>query len=70
MRKQRSHAWVSASREGGHDVPEAVVRRRFDAGLKNFERVYRTLVDRWVLYDNSGNAPILLDEGARKENDP
>ena len=27
--------------EGGHDVPEAVLRRRFDAGQRNFEGIYR-----------------------------
>ena len=43
--------------QGGHDVPEEVVRRRFDAGLRNFERLYRGLVDTWILYDNSGSAP-------------
>lgn len=34
-------------RQGGHDVPEAVVRRRFVAGLRNFFEVYRTIVDGW-----------------------
>ena len=51
--------------EGGHDVPEHVVRRRFDAGWYNFERVYRDLVDEWALYDNSGDEPKLLAEGSR-----
>ncbi len=50
-------------REGGHDLPPAVIRRRFDAGLRNFDRVYRALVDAWILYDNSGEMPVLLDEG-------
>lgn len=49
--------------QGGHDVPEDVVRRRFDAGLRNFETVYRGLVDSWVLYDNSGPTPRLLASG-------
>jgi len=48
---------------GGHDVPEEVIRRRFDAGLRNFEQLYKPLVDEWVLYDNSGEEPIRLDEG-------
>ncbi len=51
--------------EGGHDVPEQVVRRRFHAGWRNFESLYRPLVDVWVLYDNSGNVPVLLGEGKR-----
>ncbi len=49
--------------EGGHDVPEAVVRRRFRAGWSNFELIYRDLVDQWVTYDNSGSSPVLLKEG-------
>ena len=48
--------------EGGHDVPEAVIRRRFDKGWHNFEHLYRNLVDEWALYDNSGSRPVLLDE--------
>ena len=27
--------------QGGHSVPEEVIRRRFDAGLRNFESLYR-----------------------------
>ena len=51
--------------KGGHNVPEAVVRRRFEAGLRNLENVYRSLVDSWVLYDNSGPIPRLLAKGGR-----
>ena len=46
--------------QGGHDIPEAVIRRRFDAGLRNFEGVYKPLVNAWALYDNAGNEPVLL----------
>lgn len=49
--------------EGGHDVPEEVIRRRFRAGWRNFELGYRDLVDEWVIYDNSGDSPVLLAEG-------
>jgi len=49
--------------QGGHDVPEVVIRRRFDAGLRNFEGLYQELVDSWVLYDNSGPAPRLITSG-------
>ena len=49
--------------EGGHDVPEPVIRRRFHAGLRNFEHIYKGLVDKWVVYDNSGDKPVLLKEG-------
>ena len=48
--------------QGGHNVPEDVIRRRFAHGRKNFER-YKVLVDSWQLYDNSGVPPILQEEG-------
>ena len=48
--------------EGGHNVPEEVIRRRFHAGRRNFESIYRGLVNEWVVYDNSGDTPILLTE--------
>lgn len=50
-------------RQGGHDVPEAVIRRRFDAGLHHFDRHYRQAVDAWMKFDNSGVEPVLLNEG-------
>ena len=49
--------------QGGHDVPEAVVRRRFSAGIRNFHSRYKSLVDDWQLYDNAVSPPVLIDEG-------
>jgi predicted ABC-type ATPase len=46
--------------EGGHNVPEAVVRRRYQRSLKNFLSVYRRVVDYWTLFDNSGAAPTII----------
>ena len=51
---------------GGHDVPKSVIVRRFFSGWRNFENVYRDLVDDWRLYDNSGGVPVLLAEGGRR----
>ena len=50
-------------RQGGHDVPPAIIRRRFAAGLRNFQGVYRHRVDYWQWIDNTGDTPILIDEG-------
>ena len=47
--------------QGGHNVAVDVVRRRFAAGIGNFDR-YKLLVDSWQLYDNSDAPPVLLDE--------
>ena len=51
--------------QGGHSIPEAVVRRRFSAGKLNFEAVYKPLVDAWALYDNSNGEPVLLSWGEK-----
>ena len=51
--------------QGGHNVPQDVIRRRFAHGIANFER-YKLLVDSWQLYDNSGAPTVLLDEGQKK----
>lgn len=52
--------------QGGHSIPEAVVRRRFDSGLRNFLRLYKPLVKAWVLYDNSGQIPIFIEGGQNR----
>jgi predicted ABC-type ATPase len=50
-------------RTGGHNVPEETIRRRFAAGLRNFEEIYKPIVDEWALYDNSYRTPELIEEG-------
>jgi predicted ABC-type ATPase len=49
--------------EGGHNVPEPTIRRRFVGGLRNFDTMYKPIVSEWALYDNSGSAPQLISEG-------
>ncbi|MCD8515647.1 MAG: zeta toxin family protein [Burkholderiaceae bacterium] len=61
-------AWARVAqrvRQGGHDIPAAVVQRRFHLGLENFTRHYAPRVDAWVLYDNSGEEPQLIDWSER-----
>lgn len=53
--------------QGGHNVPESVIRRRFTKGWSNFEDTYRELVDSWCLYDNSGETAVLLEEAENNE---
>ncbi len=51
-------------RQGGHDVPEPVVRRRFAAGLRNFFTMYRDVADTWRMFDNSAaSGPRLIAAG-------
>ena len=48
--------------QGGHDVPERVIRRRYHAVWRNFQQVYRQIVGRWMLYDASERTPVLVAE--------
>ena len=50
-------------KQGGHNIPESVIRRRFGAGLRNFQEAYKSIVDAWALFDNVGEAPLLLEWG-------
>ena len=49
--------------QGGHNVPESVIRRRFDRSMRNFRDIYSALVNRWEWYDNSGITPRLISAG-------
>jgi predicted ABC-type ATPase len=47
-------------RLGGHHIPDAVVRRRFDKGLLNFFHLYKPLLNSWAFFDNSDDKPRLI----------
>jgi len=53
--------------QGGHNVPESVIRRRFAQGWRHLNDVYRPLVDSWRIYDNSGEMPELIETGPTHE---
>lgn len=50
-------------RQGGHNIPDAIIRRRFALGRDNFQRHYALAVDDWALYDNTGIEPVMLEWG-------
>lgn len=52
--------------QGGHHVSRAIIRRRFAAGLRNFQNIYINLVDTWEWYDNSGKTPHLISAGSNR----
>jgi predicted ABC-type ATPase len=49
--------------QGGHGVPKADVLRRFQRSWDNFKRVYRPIADVWMIYDNTGNTAVRIDQG-------
>ena len=43
--------------QGGHNIPEQIIRRRFKSGLENFHELYSKVVESWAFYDNSAPSP-------------
>lgn len=46
-------------RSGGHFVPDEDVRRRYQAGLRNFFQLYRPIAQTWRLYDTTGEPRLI-----------
>ena len=44
-------------REGGHNIPEDVIRRRYRNGIKNLFEIYLPIVDEATIFDNSLGVP-------------
>jgi len=54
-------------KEGGHNIPEEVIRRRYRNGLKNFFSLYLPLLDNWLFVNNSGDNYEIIAEGSSGE---
>jgi len=52
-------------KHGGHFIPEPVIRRRYEAGIKNLFQLYRPLLNSWHLFDNSPPSPYLIAREAK-----
>jgi len=53
--------------EGGHDIAEAVSRRRFLKTIQNFFGIYRPLMSMWKLFENDEPGPrlVAVEKGGR-----
>jgi predicted ABC-type ATPase len=50
-------------REGGHNVPESTIRRRYALGIKNFVSLYLPALDEWFVYNGCERpAEIILGQ--------
>lgn len=50
--------------EGGHNIPEDVIIRRYFKGLANLTNVFIDICDYWIVIDNSTNPYKFIAEGA------
>jgi predicted ABC-type ATPase len=52
--------------DGGHNVPDEDVIRRFSRSIVNFFEYYLNLSDSWLFFDNSGIKPELIAKSKGK----
>ncbi len=52
-------------KQGGHDIPAVVIKRRFHRSLKNLFDLYMPLVNRWKVFDNYFSPPLQIAAGTR-----
>lgn len=57
LAKQRVVLRVS---EGGHNIPEDVIERRYHRGINNLFELYLPICDSVMLFDNSDKTPHLI----------
>jgi predicted ABC-type ATPase len=48
--------------EGGHNIQEVDIVRRYERGLENLFKLYLPLVHKALIFDNSYNQPIIIGE--------
>ncbi len=58
---------VTRVKEGGHNILEEVIRRRYKGGLKNFFTLFLPIVDNWLFVNNSGDSYEIIAEGSMNE---
>ena len=50
---------------GGHNIPEEIIRRRYVAGISNLFNLFAKEVDSWVIFDNSENPRKQIASGGK-----
>ena len=53
--------------EGGHNIPEDIIRRRYKKGIYNLINLFIPIVDNWIIIDNSENPFSTISEGLKGE---
>jgi predicted ABC-type ATPase len=50
---------------GGHGIPEQVIRRRFGISVAYFEKIYKSIVDRWYIFGSIEGGFVLAESWDR-----
>ncbi|MBN8571844.1 MAG: hypothetical protein J0M18_19655 [Ignavibacteria bacterium] len=52
-------------KEGGHNIPEEDIKRRYSRGLNNLVEIYIPICDYWIVVDNTFFKSEYISEGGR-----
>lgn len=55
--------------DGGHNIPEAIIERRYKRGVKNFFNLFMNQSDYWLIIDNSKNEKEVIAEKKKDDNE-
>jgi predicted ABC-type ATPase len=55
-------------KDGGHNIPENVIRRRYFSGIQNLFKLYIPVCDNWLMMDNSRAGLEIIAEGELSKN--
>lgn len=50
---------------GGHNIPEEVINRRYKKGLQNFVNLFMPLCDEWIVANNSSSNARVVAAGVK-----
>jgi len=64
LAKQRVKMRVS---EGGHNIPDETIKRRYKLGINNLIKLYIPVCDYWMVVDNSESPFKLISEGSQSK---
>jgi predicted ABC-type ATPase len=54
-------------RQGGHFIPEDIIKRRYFRGVYNLFNHFINLCQVWMIFDNSFTIPMLIAKGIEKD---
>lgn len=54
-------------KNGGHNIAENVIRRRYASGLYNLFKIYLPVVDYWMIANNSVSPSVVIAEGSKQK---
>ena len=48
--------------EGGHNIPEDIIKRRYFRGIENLFKIYLPLCTSWIIFDNENESKLIAEK--------